>query len=83
MADRKSLRRYIQELEFALIETGLYLDAYDSSEAVAFYNETKTALEKAVRDYERLYGPLTPQNAAESGKWLWTEAPWPWESEAN
>ena len=83
MKDKKSLLNDIRALDFALLETGLYLNAYDCPEAVAYFNATKEAKERAVHAYESEYGPLLMKNAAESGSWQWTKGPWPWESEAN
>ncbi len=76
---KAALMRQIQELGFAVIETRMYLDMYDSTDAAEYLNEKSDALAKACAMYEREYGPLTISAGADG----WTKTPWPWESEAN
>ena len=83
MTDQKTLLNELRALDFALLETGLYLNAYPSEEALAYFSKTKEAREKLSYEYEHHYGPLCLQNGVVNGSWQWTNGPWPWESEAN
>lgn len=83
MTDKKALMNQIRALDFALLETGLFLNANSCEEALTYFRDTHKARCAAVAEYERLYGPLTMASAAEGDHWAWTKGPWPWECEAN
>lgn len=83
MKDKKTLLNDIRALDFAMLETGLYLNGYDCDEALSYFKTTAEAREKAVCEYEQQYGPLVMKSGADHGKWTWTKGPWPWECEAN
>lgn len=83
MTDKKSLLNDIRALDFALLETGLYLDAYDSSEAKAYFQATVEARNRLTCEYEKQYGALRSESGVIDCTWAWTKGPWPWESEAN
>ena len=83
MKDKKMLLNDIRALDFAMLETGLYLNGYDCDEALSYFKATSEARERAVCEYEKQYGPLRMKSGADSGKWAWAKGPWPWESEAN
>jgi spore coat protein JB len=76
--------RKIQEIDFALYETILYLDAYpESAEALAYYHSLLDARKRLVGEYERVYSPLTAFSNTSTSKWNWVNDPWPWQYEAN
>ena len=76
--------RKIQEIDFALYETILYLDAYpENAEALAYYHSLLDARRRLVNEYERVYSPLTAYSNASTSKWNWVNDPWPWQYEAN
>ena len=81
--DRSPLMRRLQELDLALIDTGLYLDAYPACrEALAYFKRLNCERERVLAEYERQYGPMTIYGAGrKDGEWDWTERPWPWENE--
>ena len=83
MNDKKKLLNDIRALDFALLETGLYLNAYDCEEAKAYFKATSEARDRLACEYERKYGPLRMENGVNESGWAWTKCPWPWESEAN
>lgn len=83
MKDKKTLLNELRSLDFVLLETGLYLNAYDCDEALAYFNTVKEQRQKVAAEYEAAYGPLRVENHCDSGEWKWTKGPWPWESEAN
>ena len=81
---RLQLLRKIQELAFAKVETGLYLNAYpDNRAALKYHREVCEHLEALTKSYEMTYGPLTAGGAAHTStdNWSWTEGPWPWQYE--
>ena len=82
--ERSPLMRRLQELDLALIDTGLYLDAYPTcQEALAYFKRLNCERERVLAEYERQYGPMTIYGAGtKDGEWDWTERPWPWENEA-
>lgn len=76
--------RKIRELDFAIQETAMYLDAYpDSKAALDYYTVMRKMREAAVEEYEKKHGPLTIFGNMSNKSWQWTEKPWPWEPEAN
>ena len=76
--------RKIQELDFALYETVLYLDAYPTcKEALAYYRSLLDTREQLVKDYERAYSPLSAFSNKSTSSWDWINGPWPWQYEAN
>ncbi len=80
----KGLLEKLCEIEFSLIDTVLYLDAYPhSGEALAYYKKLKAEREELIRTLSMSYGkPMTMfDNCGDT--WSWTEGPWPWEACAN
>lgn len=75
--------RRLQELDLAIIDTGLFLDAYPrNAEALAYYCKLVEEQERVLAEYERQYGPMTIYGAGRgSDGWNWTARPWPWEGE--
>lgn len=79
---RKQLFCFINEVSFAAYEALLYLDTHpDDQEAMEFFREHNRLREHALKEYARLYGPLTisTANDHESQCWEWMNQPWPWE----
>ena len=83
MNDKKTLLNEIRALDFALLETGLYLNAYDCEEAKEYFKAIKEKRERLAHEYETNYGPFVMTNGLMNGNWCWAKGPWPWESEAN
>lgn len=77
--------RKIQEIDFALYETVLYLDAYpNSKEALAYYHSLLSTRDRLVAEYERAFSsPITAFSNASTSAWDWVKGPWPWHYEAN
>jgi len=83
MSDKNDLMKKIRQLDFAMIELGLYLDNHpDCSEALEIYDKVSLSYLCAKREYENQYGPLCYDgvDTAKNG-WTWIEGPWPWEGE--
>ena len=82
--DGDDLLRKIQEVDFALYETVLYLDVYPcSSEALAYYHTLVCEMEALTNEYESKIGPLTAFGNRDKTCWNWVKKPWPWEYSAN
>ena len=83
MTCRNDLLKKIQQLNFAMIDTGLYLNNQpDCKEALALYDRIRMAYLCAKKEYEDQYGPLTYDgvNTKHDG-WSWLHGPWPWNGE--
>ncbi len=83
--DCKNLLETLRKIDFSLIDTVLYLDAYPhSSEALAYYHKLKCERDTVTKALSESCN--MPQNSfqnASDTQWLWTESPWPWEACAN
>ena len=78
------LARQIDAVEFALVETILYLDAYpENRSALEFYQALLAERTRLVEQYEKTVGPLTALGNRSNTTWEWVNTPWPWETAAN
>ena len=74
----------LRMLDFAIIETALYLDAYpESEEALNYYNNLIEQRVEYAEAYEAKCGPLTIMGNKSDNSWDGVSGPWPWEPEAN
>jgi len=68
----------IKQLNFAIIELGLYLNTHSTDQkALCLHKEYNKEINELKDKYQKIYGPLSiyyPCN-----KWRWLEEPWPWE----
>ena len=82
--DVRKLIRELQLIDFSLIETILYLDAYPcSTEALDYYHKLlceKKKIETLLADSGY---PIVAQGNTSKTEWTWTKGPWPWELDAN
>ena len=70
----------IQEIDFSIYETALYLDVYpDCREALAYYHTLLEARETLICEYERMFGPITMLGNKSTTSWDWINSPWPWQ----
>ena len=82
--DKQEMLRQIQKYNFAAYDMLLYLDTHpNDKKAFAMFRELVEKTNKLRKEYEKLYGPLTPFNAAKFEEFTWLDSPWPWEKEAN
>jgi len=80
----RALLRKIQEIDFAMVETALFLNAYpDNCEALAYYHELKKKNDALRCEYNSACGPLTLYSNGCEHEWKWVKTPWPWEYESN
>lgn len=81
---RAALMRKIQETDFCLVETLLYLDAYpDHAQALEYYHRLVEESKRLTEQYENTYGPLTAVGNKSQQSWDWVKNPWPWECDAD
>ncbi len=69
-------------LSFAMDDLRLFLDTHpDDRAALAASDEVRIRRDAAVKQYERLVGPVNFYAAGGTRTWNWLRAPWPWELE--
>ncbi|MCD7853048.1 MAG: spore coat protein CotJB [Oscillospiraceae bacterium] len=69
----------LMALQFATRELHLYLDTHpDDTEAFEMLKEMLNLFAEARRRYVKQYGPLVPEDLAESETFTWLSDPWPW-----
>ena len=82
--DTQKLIRELQLVDFSLIETILYLDAYPcSAEALDYYHKLHAEKNKLQALINQSGHPITAQENSSPTEWNWVKGPWPWEIEAN
>lgn len=70
----------LQELCFALVELGEYLDTHpEDREVFDLFRSYAELYEKGKKAYEQECGPLTLEGAARDDTFRWINGPWPWE----
>lgn len=80
--NKEELRRFIDEVSFAIDDLVLFLDTNPcNEEAMECYQEYRKMRKEAMEEYARCYGPLLKDDAPENKKWLWALQPWPWKGE--
>ncbi len=80
----KELLLQLQTVDFAIVDTLLYLDAYPKDSRAKEYLNKRVEERKEILAAMNESGcpPITP--AADTGEgFRWVENPWPWEPDAN
>ena len=72
MTEKQKLMNKLQRYNFAVIETGLFLDTHH-------FEKVKMLKEEARKEYERKYGPTLCESNNNDEKWDWALGKWPWE----
>ena len=79
-SEREDMLMQLQELKFAMIELGLYLDLNDKDKkALNLFNEYQRKEKQLCKIFEEKYGPLTFDSMEYKNSWTWDNGPWPWE----
>ena len=79
-SEREDMLMQLQELKFAMIELGLYLDLNDKDRnALNLFNEYQKKEKELCKMFEQKYGPLTFDSMEYKNSWTWDNGPWPWE----
>ena len=78
--EQMKLFQWINMVSFAVKDIVLYLDTHPrDQEALAYFNHFREVRTKALKEYEKNYGPLTLDTAKADQMWLWSTQPMPWE----
>ena len=79
-SEREDMLMQLQELKFAMIDLGLYLDLNDNDKrAINLFNEYQKKEKELCKMFENKYGPLTFDSMQIGNSWTWDNGPWPWE----
>lgn len=79
--NQENLLRKVQMYAFAAHECVLYLDCHPQNrKALEKHEKAVKELNKAVEEYENMYGPLTANAAMGRGGWSWVAGKWPWQN---
>lgn len=79
-----NLKKRFQQVEFAIVEVVLYLDAYpECTEALNYYHRLIDERTTLLEEINNLCGPMTSYDNISHESWQWTNGPWPWMYEAN
>ena len=75
----------LQAIDFSLVDTILYLDAYpDSPAALAHYHKLHEERERLLQSMAAEgCPPITAMDVHSQNGWSWVNGPWPWEADAN
>lgn len=73
---------YINALCFACTDLNLYLDIFSNNKELSnLFKQYEEEKERAVKDYEKKYGPLCVASSVNNeNEWKWNQNPWPWEN---
>ncbi|MCB6991921.1 spore coat protein CotJB [bacterium 210820-DFI.6.37] len=83
MNQRTEMLKKVQQLNFVMIDAGLYLNnAPDTSAALALFQKYQMLYKEAKQEFEDRFGPLCYEGInIERDGWSWIQSPWPWEVE--
>lgn len=77
----QNLSKRLQQLDFALWETSLYLDTHpECAQALEYYKKLLAMRNEARKQYVAQNGPLTHCDIT-GNRWSWVDDPWPWQNE--
>ena len=80
----KSPMERLRAIEFAIVDTALYLDVYPTCKsALEHYHKLIKERNAILPLVSKTYGPLTICDNYDESKWTWVKGPWPWEPDAN
>ncbi len=81
----QALNRRLQALDFCIVDTVLYLDAYPhSEEALAYYHKLLAERAELTRRLaEDCRRPMNHMENRSKDTWHWVDGPWPWDPRAN
>ena len=80
----QNLKKKLQMVDFAIIDTVLYLNAYPKcAQALEYYHKLVKEREILEGAMKEKCGPITAMTNQSRSEWTWPLGPWPWEPEAN
>lgn len=80
-----ALMARLQAVDFAIVETVLYLDAYPTSRKALDYYARLVAERSSLAEalHTQCGKPTTAWDNKNPNGWDWIKSPWPWQIEAN
>lgn len=79
MCEEEKLLKFIDEVSFAVLDVGLYLDTHPCDQcALKYYQKYRELRKCAMEEYNNNYGPLTVDGVESCDYWTWIENPCPW-----
>lgn len=83
-ANCTALEMRLKQVEFALADVILYLDAYPNcGQALSYYHKLVDEREQLVAAINEQCGPVTNLGNVSTEVWSWIDGPWPWMIDAN
>ena len=80
MNEKNMLLSRRKKYDFTLKELNLYLDTHPNCRrALSMFRKYRELRRDAVQEYNKRFGPLTPEQVTDTQSWTWVEDPWPWE----
>ena len=84
MTPREMMMRKIQQLDFSLVDAGMYLNGHPKDPAaLSYFKQQQKEFQQAIQDYTNKYGPITFKAGMYNDRWTWIDGPWPWEGADN
>lgn len=81
---QKELFNFINQISFMLDDITLFLNTHPNcKEALDTYNRYKEMRHEAIKDYTKMYGPISKYYVNADNYWDWVNKPWPWEGECR
>lgn len=78
------LKKKLQTVDFAIVETTLYLNAYPNCRtALDYYHKLLAERESLIGVINEKCGPMSARDNKSRTDWTWIDGPWPWEADAN
>ncbi len=78
------LKSRLRQVDFAITEVVLYLDAYpECNKALDYYHRLVDEREQLVSAINSQCGPMTHYGNVSKDSWHWIDSAWPWKYEAN
>ena len=83
--DCKALLYKLQQVEFALVDVGLYLDIYpENKKAKEYFSRLREERDTLTRTLAvKCRRPMTIYDSHGNDDWDWINSPWPWDVSAN
>ena len=80
----RELKLQLQAIDFSMVDTLLYLDAYpDDTRALEYFRRLNGEREELVTAMENAGCPPLRATEGTAKGFRWNEGPWPWEPDAN
>ena len=84
-ASCRDAMKKLQKIDFSIVETVLYLDAYPHCRQALNHYHALIEEQKRLKESMQKAGcaPVCATENMLQTEWQWTDGPWPWQPEAN